>query len=596
MSSQLYQALDSSKQEIRILIVDTQDFYSDGTLSCRLEIASLLDEPRPYFEALSWTWGDPTHSKYITIDGHKVGVSANAEEVLRHVCYEQKHGRVWLDAVCINQSDLHERGQQVSMMDEIYSRTARVLVWLGQEDETTEKALRNIDQILAQCQKLTNGFQSLEQRLLQEYSSRPHSEVPLPQCDWPAILKFYAAPWFFRVWVHQEVMLCKEALVFQGRHSRSWFDISLAAQWLSHSNFRQYSRHMTDDPGLGVDKASRIWRFTRQPPGATGYLSMTMYLGATDPRDKVYGILGLLRSVGNDTFKLTSSYEASLRDVYTKATKLAIHADGLAAVELAQGLVPVSEGQELESDDSPWPSWVPHYNWRDYRPGGSPAMPDLPLQIGAAGSEPLRLRFDDDNADILTLGGCVVDTITKLGSILDMDLILSASRIAKEVSDCRAMVPLVPDLDFALTMVQGLDYNRTRPSEHIMNQFPAFAQECRAKLTGQCHAELLHDDDSLTYFSNIAWDYANTINVHSRNRRFFVTEKGYMGTSFPKTQVGDKVCILYGSTMPFVLRKVEERWRLLGTAYVHDIMEGEYVQRLREASRLQEESHSFDIC
>ena len=149
-------------------------------------------------------------------------------------------------------------------------------------------------------------------------------------------------------------------------------------------------------------------------------------------------------------------------------------------------------------------------------------MPELPLQVGAAGGEPLQLNVADDSFGLLSLKGCVVDTITELGSVLDIDLILSASGVSKEISRCRAMVPLAPDLDFALTMVHGLDYNRTGSAEIIMNQYRQFAPECRAKLTGQCHPELLHDDNSLTYFSNTAWDFANTMNVHSRNRRFFV--------------------------------------------------------------------------
>ena len=200
-------------------------------------------------------------------------------------------------------------------------------------------------------------------------------------------------------------------------------------------------------------------------------------------------------------------------------------------------------------------------------------MPELPLQLGAAGVEPLQLNVADDRSNILSLKGCIVDTITELGSVLDIDFILNASGIAAELSKCRAMVPLVPDLDFALTMVHGLDYNRTGSPEIVMNQYRQFAAECRAKLASQCHPELLHDDNSLTYFSNSAWDFANTMNVHSRNRRFFVTKKGYMGTAFPKTEVGDKVCILYGGTLPFVLRPAGDEWTLVGTAYVRDVME-----------------------
>ena len=146
--------------------------------------------PTPIFEALFWTWGDPTHSKRITVHGHKAGISANAEEVLRHVqCYHQKHDRVRLDAICINQSGLEKRGRQVSTMDEISSKTACVLVWPGQEDATTQVAWRHIDQILARCHEMTHGFQGLEERLLHASVCKPNEEVPPPDCAWPSYVE-----------------------------------------------------------------------------------------------------------------------------------------------------------------------------------------------------------------------------------------------------------------------------------------------------------------------------------------------------------------------------------------------------------------------
>ena len=41
---------------------------------------------------------------------------------------------VWIDAICINQTDIEERSQQVEMMGLIYSKAVRNLIWLGEED------------------------------------------------------------------------------------------------------------------------------------------------------------------------------------------------------------------------------------------------------------------------------------------------------------------------------------------------------------------------------------------------------------------------------------------------------------------------------
>ncbi|KAH7364025.1 heterokaryon incompatibility protein-domain-containing protein [Rhexocercosporidium sp. MPI-PUGE-AT-0058] len=49
---------------------------------------------------------------------------------------------LWIDAVCIDQNNIEERGQQVSLMFEIYTKASVVIAWLGGEDEYTVPALR----------------------------------------------------------------------------------------------------------------------------------------------------------------------------------------------------------------------------------------------------------------------------------------------------------------------------------------------------------------------------------------------------------------------------------------------------------------------
>jgi hypothetical protein len=50
---------------------------------------------------------------------------------------------VWSDALCINQSDIEERDQRVSIMGHIHSRMSRVVVWLGSEEEEDVCTLSN---------------------------------------------------------------------------------------------------------------------------------------------------------------------------------------------------------------------------------------------------------------------------------------------------------------------------------------------------------------------------------------------------------------------------------------------------------------------
>jgi len=80
-----------------------------------------------------------------------------------------------------------------------------------------------------------------------------------------------------------------------------------------------------------------------------------------------------------------------------------------------------------------------------------------------------------------------------------------------------------------------------------------------------------------------------TIPLTARHRRMFLTRKGYLGMGTNATRIGDKVHILLGSRVPFVLRPVlsshasleyldpvPKAYELVGECYLHGIMDGEW--------------------
>ena len=54
---------------------------------------------------------------------------------------------IWIDAVCINQKDTVERGEQVAVMGQVYEKTTRNLIWLGPSDENTAEAIQTMDAV-----------------------------------------------------------------------------------------------------------------------------------------------------------------------------------------------------------------------------------------------------------------------------------------------------------------------------------------------------------------------------------------------------------------------------------------------------------------
>jgi hypothetical protein len=97
-------------------------------------------------------------TRSILLDGHEMQVTDNLEDTLRHFqdqAYSQYQGKhvLWIDAICINQTDDHEKNHQVRQMFEIYASAARVLVWLGQEGPDSRVAFETIVWTHAQLEK-----------------------------------------------------------------------------------------------------------------------------------------------------------------------------------------------------------------------------------------------------------------------------------------------------------------------------------------------------------------------------------------------------------------------------------------------------------
>jgi hypothetical protein len=128
-SSYQYQPLDQTKNEIRllkILPIRRVDGKEYDTVECSLFVIS-LDSSTEY-DALSYTWGDASNLREISLDGQPFKVTPNLEDALWHL---QSHDRVkifWIDALCINQNDDRERSAQVGKMRTIYERAKNVAI------------------------------------------------------------------------------------------------------------------------------------------------------------------------------------------------------------------------------------------------------------------------------------------------------------------------------------------------------------------------------------------------------------------------------------------------------------------------------------
>jgi hypothetical protein len=80
------------------------------------------------------------------------------------------------------------------------------------------------------------------------------------------------------------------------------------------------------------------------------------------------------------------------------------------------------------------------------------------------------------------------------------------------------------------------------------------------------------------------WDAVQLGNFY---RRLMETSKGYVGLAHAQSQSGDTIALLQGASVPIILRPCESGYKVIGEAYVHGIMDGEYWNAQNDASMVE---------
>ncbi|OCK83140.1 HET-domain-containing protein, partial [Lepidopterella palustris CBS 459.81] len=120
----------------------------DDPLNCSLYHSSLTSHPHYY--AVSYTWGTPGLFQEIELNGVAHPIQANLFDFLQQLRLPDAPATLWVDALCINQSDILEKNIQVPLMGAIYSIAKSVLVWLGPQADGSEEYFDSCNQITSE--------------------------------------------------------------------------------------------------------------------------------------------------------------------------------------------------------------------------------------------------------------------------------------------------------------------------------------------------------------------------------------------------------------------------------------------------------------
>jgi hypothetical protein len=125
----IYQSLDTDKHDIRLIRLFPESSTEwQTTIECELFHIN-VDELPPY-ETLSYVWGEGVKPYQIRVNGRALGITSNLFEALLHLRASEPR-IMWVDAICIDQTNTSERNHQVALMRDIYTQAVRVNIWLG---------------------------------------------------------------------------------------------------------------------------------------------------------------------------------------------------------------------------------------------------------------------------------------------------------------------------------------------------------------------------------------------------------------------------------------------------------------------------------
>ncbi|KAF2727912.1 heterokaryon incompatibility protein, partial [Polyplosphaeria fusca] len=162
-----YQPLCQSKCEIRLLKL-LPSATNDGLIpACHVFHSSLSEDPK--FVALSYVWGDAIDSRVILLEDRPIRVTKNLYEAMMALRPVKRPMIVWIDSLCINQSDYSEKSWQVGLMANIYRHACKVVAWLGTAADDSEQIMDYLNSLGAKAEACgMHGYPQLYQKVWQE--------------------------------------------------------------------------------------------------------------------------------------------------------------------------------------------------------------------------------------------------------------------------------------------------------------------------------------------------------------------------------------------------------------------------------------------
>lgn len=556
--------LESALTEIRLLELQSSDIL-DSPIHAVYHVINLESAAQSY-ETLSYTWGDleADDQKTIYIDSIPVCISSGLFSAMHRLRLPTSGRasytrRLWIDQLCINQSDLQEKMQQVSMMGKIYSQCSSCNIWLGDlGDVSVSDAGDALDLLVCYA------GERLEPESWLADQSRLDKALEL-------INHIVTLPWWHRVWTVQEAVLPPSATMYWGRCQISWDLTSKAALNIVRETYPSWMREHVPRANLNPFTGFVIGMLKARHDNHCGLLVRWRYRKATNPLDKVYALLGFRDDLLRELTSVGScDYTLEPHTLFARVTADLVRAYG--SLEPLIG----SMGESRATEGLP--------SWANDFAGARPGAPALYAfwehdaawihrgYTAGAGIEGPAPVVEDHR--VLCLTGICVDTV---------DVVEQRTPAGREYGQNTLTMAIKDILSERRNTGRQLvrEWISTRSAGIDLARYEKCVEDLEKLLRGELIPGRSHGDD---WGMRCEW-----VEHILSNQAVFITSKGLLGLGPLSVKPGQEVWALAGSDFPFILEPLagmkpwdnKAQWSeysLVADCFVRGIMMGEVIK------------------
>ncbi|KAI2626667.1 heterokaryon incompatibility protein-domain-containing protein [Hypoxylon sp. NC1633] len=614
----VYQPIQSD--QIRLV-----QFDHDGDhISAILKTFS-LDEPICPYHALSYTWqcdnSGATMNDVLHVNKQQLPILDSLKPFfhvlkLKGALFDDAWW--WIDSICIDLANMEERGQQVQLMRRIYRNAHEVIFWLGEESGDTNLAIDFIEHINNTIRHPTSNPER-SRSIFQQDHYHPY---------WDALLNFFQRRWWSRIWTLQEYAIPANVSFWCGMRRVGRSAVECALMTGDQCTALAFKASTSFFHGFARQRVQKLYHLP-QKPGTTltrSLVALAAYSScfeATDDRDRLYGI----RALATDAFLMDVDYSLSVEEIYLNFTK--------SCIEHYKSLDVICFASTYSSPPgSLLPSWVP--DWRttvspllviplmvsqsarthigNLRPPSATLEPTDPL-ICYNASRRREAVYEFEGTQLLA-HGTVLDTVDGLVGSRNTELVQTSLPACAE--------PAYLPLDILMSVCKSLVLDRkdrymqfAMPTEEYFQDFvwlcrrlatcviPLVPKEFQEwfdrtrslRIHGHSFEKILHDTMYLNFRSSAPTqdEYMKDTffgrffdTVVRMSLRLMVTRHGRIGLVPEKAMKGDLVCVLFGCSVPVLLRQPdhESPFTFVGECFLDGFMEGQGLEQRELAERV----------